>query len=172
MSGLDKAKPCGKGPVSSTTGLPGLPFPLLSPAAPATQAPQRARCLHLPVGGLKPTTLRSRKTAVPTGLALLQPSLVASIPTWELSSGSSWNLLLRLEEILTMNLPSLRTFQHEGRQPREKQQGEEETGNPSHIPTLQRPADRHIPLGSPGPDIGDSLGTLNLQRLKWISLQA
>lgn len=33
---------------------------------------------------------------------------------WELSPGPSWNLLLRLEEVLTKNLPRLRTFQHGG----------------------------------------------------------
>lgn len=160
------------------TGLPGLPFPLLSPAAPVLLQPRllrkRARCLHLPVGG---GTLKAHHSEIQEYSSSHWPSPPAAI------SGGLYThvgAVLRLqlefvaetEEILTMNLPSLPTFQHGGRQPREKQQGEEETGNPSHIPTPRRPADRHIPLGSPGPDIGGSLGTLNLQQLMWISLQA
>lgn len=90
---------------------------------------------------------------------------------WELSSGSSWNLLLRLEEILTMNLPSLLTFQHGGSLEKNSRR-EPGAGSPSHIPTPQRPADRHIPLGASGPDTVGFLVTLALQGLMGTSLQA
>lgn len=129
----------GQPPLSS-----GLSFPLMSLSV---QVPQDlakgGRDPYISLSGLKvhqPEIQEHTSSHRPSAPAALSGG---SVPMWELSPGSSWNLLLRLEEVLTKNLPRLPTFQR-WRQPGGTSRREEEAWSPSHIPTPQRPADSTI----------------------------
>lgn len=112
------------------TGLPGLPFPLLSPVAPALLQPrllrtwprERALCLHLPVGGLK-----AHHSEIQEHSSSHWPSPSAAI------SGGLYThvgavLRLQLEFVAETGRdpyhePSQPAYIPARRQPREKQQG-------------------------------------------------